>query len=543
MPVARFQMPDGRVARFEVPEGTTPEQAHTMISQSMAGKQEQPYNPTDTMSTGQRVMAGIGQGMTSAGRAMLQGISKITGADSVGAGLVKQSEIDAAKEVDAPLLATTSGRVGSGLGKAATALPAALIPGANTYAGAALVGAGTGASMTEGDLGERAKAAIGGALGGVAGKGLGNLLGWGVPKIVQGLKGDRLAAQAANAQRDASVISAKEAGYVLPPSDVNPSMLNEALGGLSGKIKTAQVASAKNQDVTNRLAKQALGISDDTPLNAEALNGIRRQAGQAYEAVKGIGTVRADQTYTKALDSLKSQYEGAAKDFPQLARGEVTSLLDSLKKSEFDASSAVDAVRVLRETADKAFRSGDSGLGKAAKAAAGEMEDLLERNLQASGAPASLVSAFKDARKVIAKTYTVQKALNNETGDVSAPALAALLKRGKPLSGDLETIAKIGTAFPKATQALKESPKAMSPLDYMAGLMGAGSTGPLGAAAVMARPAVRSMLLSKGYQGLLANPQRYNAGLLESSLPGLADPRLLGALPLTGGLLGVEVSK
>lgn len=36
MPIARFQMPDGRVARFEVPEGTTPEQAQSMIEQSMA---------------------------------------------------------------------------------------------------------------------------------------------------------------------------------------------------------------------------------------------------------------------------------------------------------------------------------------------------------------------------------------------------------------------------------------------------------------------------------------------------------------------------
>lgn len=32
MPIARFEMPDGRIARFEVPEGTTPEQAQAMIA-------------------------------------------------------------------------------------------------------------------------------------------------------------------------------------------------------------------------------------------------------------------------------------------------------------------------------------------------------------------------------------------------------------------------------------------------------------------------------------------------------------------------------
>jgi hypothetical protein len=41
MPIARFQMPDGRVGRFQVPEGTTPEQAQQMISAQM-GQQQAP---------------------------------------------------------------------------------------------------------------------------------------------------------------------------------------------------------------------------------------------------------------------------------------------------------------------------------------------------------------------------------------------------------------------------------------------------------------------------------------------------------------------
>lgn len=40
MPVAKFQMPDGRIGRFEVPEGTTPEQAQSMIAASLGGQQE-----------------------------------------------------------------------------------------------------------------------------------------------------------------------------------------------------------------------------------------------------------------------------------------------------------------------------------------------------------------------------------------------------------------------------------------------------------------------------------------------------------------------
>jgi hypothetical protein len=38
MPIAKFQMPDGRIGRFEVPEGTTPEGAQQLIEQHLAVK-------------------------------------------------------------------------------------------------------------------------------------------------------------------------------------------------------------------------------------------------------------------------------------------------------------------------------------------------------------------------------------------------------------------------------------------------------------------------------------------------------------------------
>jgi len=107
----------------------------------------------------------------------------------------------------------------------------------------------------------------------------------------------------------------------------------------------------------------------------------------------------------------------------------------------------------------------------------------------------------------------------------------------------LETIAKTGAAFPKATQALKETPKAWSPLDMVAGGAGAGMGSPTMMALATSRPVARSLLLSKAYQGLLANPKNYAPGLLESTLPLLQSDPLRRALPIAGGLLSADLSQ
>lgn len=536
MPIARFQLPDGRVARFEVPDGTTPEQAQSMMAQHFSADNTKAMDPTAGNSFIDNAMAATGKGMTSVARAL--------GASPEW--LRKQGlpgTKEEAEQLDAPLMKTTGGKVGNVLGTAALAAPLALIPGANTYAGAATIGAVTGGAFTEGDAQERLKGAAFGGAGGLGGKAVGDALGWAVPKAVRALSGGRATAQAANAQKDAAAVAAREAGYVIPPADVNPRAINELLGGLSGKIKTAQVASAKNQAVTNNLVRKELGIAGDSPLTVDTLAAIRKEAATSgYAPVRAAGEITATPSYTTALDDIVKQYQGASRSFPGAVKNEVEDMVKNLRQTKFDSSDAVDMVRVLRDQADSAYRSGNKSLGKASKEAAGAIEDQLDQHLQGVGQPGAL-DAFRKARQTIAKTYSAEKALNSQTGDISADALAKQLAKGRALSGELEKVAKVSQAFPKATQTLKEAPKAVSPLDFMAALLGAGSTGPVGALAIGARPAVRSLLLSKGYQGLLGGPQSYAPGLLEKSLPLMANSQLRRGLPIAGGLLSADLAQ
>jgi hypothetical protein len=62
MPIAKFQMPDGRIARFEVPEGTTPEQAHSLIQNSLSPQNEQQNakEKSGLLNLGEGVLIGAG---------------------------------------------------------------------------------------------------------------------------------------------------------------------------------------------------------------------------------------------------------------------------------------------------------------------------------------------------------------------------------------------------------------------------------------------------------------------------------------------------
>jgi hypothetical protein len=520
--MARFNVtsPDGQKFVITAPDDATPDQVMEYAQSQFKAPEAKP-SATDGMSGVETLRAGIGRGLTAAGRAAAgflgnsplgdvnRAIHSVLPAGIPGrlptAAESEAARMQAAKE-DAALLQTRGGKVGNVIGSAAAAAPALLIPGANTYVGASLIGAGTGAVTTEGNATERAQGALFGGLGGLAGKAAGDAIGGGVRKLREYVTASREAGKAANAGRDAAVATARDAGYVLPPTEARPSALNSLLEGISGKIKTSQAAATRNQSVTNRLAKQAVGAADDVQLSPEALKAIRDEAGKAYQAVASSGTITPGPRYAQALDAIVADAKQAAKDFPGSKPSSLVSEVEALRSGQFDAASAVAKIRTLREDASAAYAQGDKALGKGLKDGAKALEEAIEEHLKTAGP--ELLKQFRDARQLIAKTYSVEGAMNKATGDVSAPALAAMLKRGKPLSGELQQIAEVGAAFPKATQSLSQNYGALSPLDYLAAI---GTQNPLVA---LARPGIRSTILSQPYQAAFARQQNYEPAMI-----------------------------
>lgn len=425
---------------------------------------------------------------------------------------------------DTDSLAFKTGKLGAeiagtaGVGGAlAKAVPAAL-PAAPQVANALRTfGMTTGAP---GGLGIRA---LGGAASGGAAAGLidpqdagaGAVIGGAMPVAIKGagMAGNALGRALSGPPVPQAITDAaragQAAGYVIPPASVKPTLTNRLLEGMSGKLTMQQNASARNQAVTNAKAATALGLPPDLPLTPDLLANVRANAGNAYQSVASAGTVTPGQAYDAALDAIAAPFKKAAAGFPNAKANPIIQEIDSLRTGQFDAASAVEKIKELRNSADIAYRQGDKNLGKAYKSASKAIEDAIDRHLVSIGAPSDVLQNFRQARELIAKTYTVEAALNPTTGTVNAARLAKDLEKGKPLAGDLLDIARFSAAFPKATQPIERmgSLPQLSPLDWMAGGgLAAATSNPLMLAAMGARPAARMAGLSGPVQRGLLSP-------------------------------------
>lgn len=383
--------------------------------------------------------------------------------------------------------------VGAFLGNAALVGPTAMIPGANTLAGAGLVGATQGLLQpTQGDESRLTNTAIGGALG-AAGQYGGNKLGEFLTSRLAAKEAEAAANASKNSVRDATLNSAKNVGYVVPPSTTNPSWINKRLESIAGKAAIGQEAASRNQQVTDSLIRKALGMADDAPITESSLKQIRDIAAQPYRDIAALSP--------------------EAKD-----------ALDLLKQARFDSNAQF---KFYNRSADP------SALAKAKtlQSEAQGWEKFIQNEAAAkSGDP--LVESLKQARQKIAKTYTVDKALNTSTGEVDARILGRMIDRGEPLTSELATAARFADAFPQyaregariPTPGVSKSEAILASLLAGGGAVAAGPVGAIAGALPFASTPVRSMLLSRPYQALMAAP-KYGPGLATKALGNLTPER------------------
>ncbi len=300
------------------------------------------------------------------------------------------------------------------------------------------------------------------------------------PAVIQAVAAER----AKNAVRNATLAAGKEAGYVLPPSAVNPSMLNRTLETVAGKAAVKQAATIQNQGITDMLAKRALGLPEDSALSEALLRQVRDEAAEPYRQVAAMST-------------------RAAND------------LEKLKQARSDAN-------IYWKHYGASADPSSLAKAQAAGADANALEASIEQAATAAGQP-ELVDSLRAGRQRIAKTYTVERALNLGDGSVSAPAIGRAMDKGAPLTDDLATIGQFQQAFPAYTGEGNRVPtpgvsKIKGVLSATGATVGALHGGAPLAVAGAALPMVadditRAAVLSRVGQALLAKRQpRYDRG-------------------------------
>lgn len=537
MPVARFEMPDGRVARFEVPEGTTPEQAQTMIAQMLAGRDKPAPAPDPSAGEGtlqfgpldtgiktpewlNRGLAGVGKAFVDTGR----GLGQMVGA-------VSRQDVEEVRQRDKPLMDTTAGKVGNFFGNVATVAPTAFIPWANTVAGASAIGALSGliqpSTSTLETLGNTALGGVGGAAGQAVANRIGQMAAAQGNQITQG---QRQAAQAG-----------QQLGMVLTPGKASGS---KALQKMEAAMESNPLTSSgfdaikdTNQRALNRAAAQAIG-ENATELSTPVLAQAEARIGRVFDSVADRTPVPLDPVNVGArLRQIQADTDGMLMGNAELTQNGLWRRLDDFVNNRGGATR--EQLRQLSSNLGKAARNnmtnpnGDRALGDALFQAQEVVEDAIQGTLSAAQQRVydQARNQYRNLMLLTAKTNVTNPSSGNVAGRSLATTLMQKDRGGFTMGGNTSPMydaARFVQAFPDIVGNSGTATRSIGAADYVTGLPGyllsraylsrpvtAAARGGAGAAGTAAR------LLNNDVTGLLSMPVGAVSGL---GLAGLLAP-------------------
>ena len=506
------ELPDGTVLEF--PDGTSPAVMQATAKRIMGGQPAKPaerrllapldYNPHAAAA---ETSLALGSGAVAAPVAGLVGIAQGAKNALFPGGMAAGDRV---RQVQGALTYEPATKGGRALTGAIAAPFELLASGADAAGGTVAEATGSPALGAAVNTGIQALPAVLTRAGGPA---------TAVNARAARIQAEVAAERARNAVRDQTLADGQAAGYVVPPSVVNPSGANRILESLAGKAALGQDAQIRNQAVTNRLAGESVGLPPNTPITEQALQGVRAAASGPYRDVAALPPV-------PSTNPMAGQF--------------------NLPRNAINPAADLEALRRVRQDAQMNFRhyqrSADPAAlerARTATADAQRLEVALETAAQQAGR-ADLIPMLRAARQRIARTYDVERGLNLGSANVDPRSLGRSLDN-RPLSGELETIGRFTQAFQPymrdASNVTTPGVSALSPIASAGlGIGGAAAAGPVGAAAAalpLLRGPTRSLILSDWYQRNFAQPNYAQPITLPTQTGTLAE--LLAAIQASQG--------
>jgi len=390
-------------------------------------------DPTEDMTGSEKFWAGMGKAFVDTGRGVRQLASHI----GIGDKEAIQREIDAAKELDAPLMNTGAGMAGNigghvvmtlAPGKLLTAggkalsLPAVVRAGEalnniRTVKGAAAFGAGYNAIQPVASDESRPVNATLGAAGGAGGQVLGKTIG----RVMKPVRSTISGSASKVAQRFEDM-----GGQLTPGQRTGSTALRQIEAGMESFPPTAGAMAkikANNQTVLNRVAAKAIGENADD-LSESVLGRAYTRIGNKFNFAKG-DAIQLGDDFLNGLAKIDNEYQSVWGGKGDAA---FKSLMDDALD---DAGKAISGERYTRLRSDlskrarDAFSQQNSRLGQAIDDMIETLDDAAQHSL-----PAGKSKVLAQARKQWATLRTLEKSMNGES--VSGTKLANQLRKRDP---------------------------------------------------------------------------------------------------------------
>ena len=489
MPIARFEMPDGRIGRFEVPEGTTPEQAQKLIGASLSGTSDQAkpsiYENEAKAGTGfDNLLPAVGGAMKGAylgGKQMLmQGLDYLSPrAQSRADEMIPDiAENRAAMQ---GLNTTKMGMAGDVVGNVAMAVPTMFNPAAATLKGAAIIGGGFGAFRpTMGNESRLENMGTGAAMG-AGGQWVGN-------KVLSAMVGQRVGQSATGGSATAtstggrsgasSTVSGganvrgtgggynfgsvgddasagltsaqRELIYRNPEFRLTPGQASgsKSLQQLEAKLESQPMTSgtfndikAANQSLINRRVAESIGVKNSGIVDSGVLDQAHRRVDRIYSMVRNTKDRQIDpDVFMNWLSDIESNNSGLlfsnGKPYSVMDHPLVSQMYNYAQGGTATAKQLVD----LSSKMGKASRSQMTGLSgdRQLGMALGDVKDIVD-DLIETGLNGRTQKLFQQARGNYRNLMTVEGRVgivNPSNGNVSGATLANALQQ-KDKSGFL----------------------------------------------------------------------------------------------------------